>query len=93
MSAQRDGLLPAQLEAVTHRDGPLVVCGPAGSGKTRVLEERFSWLVGQGAAPERILVLAASSAAADAMRARLVDRLERAYEELIVGTAGGVGFI
>jgi DNA helicase-2/ATP-dependent DNA helicase PcrA len=84
----RDGLLPAQLEAVTYRDGPLVVCGPAGSGKTRVLEARFSWLVEQGTAPERILVLAASSAAADAMRARLVDGLERAYEELVVGTPG-----
>jgi len=79
-------LLPAQLEAVTYRDGPLVVCGPAGSGKTRVLEARFAWLVDQGVAPERILVLAASSAAADAMRARLVDQLERAYEELIVCT-------
>ncbi|MEA2196909.1 MAG: ATP-dependent helicase UvrD/PcrA [Solirubrobacteraceae bacterium] len=86
MSAQRDGLLPAQVEAVTHGDGPLVVRGPAGSGKTRVLEARFAWLVDQGVAPERILVLAPSSAGAEAMRARLVDRLDRAYEELIVGT-------
>jgi len=52
-----------------------------------VIEARFGWLVDQGVAPERILVLAASSAAADAMRARLVDRLDRAYEELIVGTS------
>ena len=81
------GLLPAQREAVTHRGGPLLVCGPAGSGKTRVLEARFAWLVEQGVAPERILMLTASSAAADAMRARLVDHLDRAYEELIMGTS------
>ncbi|HWF50419.1 MAG TPA: ATP-dependent DNA helicase [Solirubrobacteraceae bacterium] len=90
MSAQRtgplEGLLPAQAQAVTHEEGPLVVCGPAGSGKTRVLEARFARFVEQGLAPERILVLAPSSAAADAIRARLVDRLEQPYEELIVGT-------
>ncbi|HEY5317116.1 MAG TPA: ATP-dependent helicase, partial [Solirubrobacteraceae bacterium] len=82
------GLLPAQVEAITHEDGPLVVCGPAGSGKTHALEARFAWLVEQGVAPERMLVLAPSSAAAEAMRTRLVDRLDRAYEELIVGTPG-----
>jgi DNA helicase-2/ATP-dependent DNA helicase PcrA len=53
-----------------------------------VLEARFGWLVDQGMAPERILVLAPSSAGAEAMRARLVDGLDRAYEELIVGTPG-----
>jgi DNA helicase-2/ATP-dependent DNA helicase PcrA len=90
VSAQRtgslEGLLPVQVEAVTHEDGPLVVCGPGGSGKTRVLEARFGWLAGGGVAPERILVLTPSSAAADAMRARLADRLDQAYEELIVVT-------
>ncbi|HWF72014.1 MAG TPA: ATP-dependent DNA helicase [Solirubrobacteraceae bacterium] len=92
MSAQRtgplEGLSGAQLAAVTHEGGPLVVSGPAGSGKTRVLEARFAWLAERGVAPERMLALAPSSAAADAMRARLVDRLEQAYEELIVGTPG-----
>jgi DNA helicase-2/ATP-dependent DNA helicase PcrA len=71
---------------VTYEGGPLVVCGPAGSGKTRVLEVRFAWLCGRGAAPERILVLTPSAGAAEAMRAQLVDRLDRAYEDLIVGT-------
>jgi DNA helicase-2/ATP-dependent DNA helicase PcrA len=92
VSAQRtgpfEGLLPAQVEAVTYEEGPLVVFGPAGSGKTRVLEARFGWLVERGLAPERILVVASSAAAADAMQARLVDRLDRPYEELIVGTPG-----
>ncbi|HWC85438.1 MAG TPA: ATP-dependent DNA helicase [Solirubrobacteraceae bacterium] len=82
------GLLPLQVEAVTHEGGPLVVWGPAGSGKTRVLEARFAWLVERGMAPESILALTPSSAGAEAMRGRLVDRLDRAYEELIVGTPG-----
>ncbi|MDQ6778332.1 MAG: AAA family ATPase, partial [Actinomycetota bacterium] len=92
MSAQRtgplEGLGPAQIQAVTHGDGPLVVCGPAGSGKTRVLEARFAWLSDQGVAPEQMLVLAPSSAAAEAIRTRLVDWLDQAYEEIIVGTPG-----
>ncbi|HWF34768.1 MAG TPA: ATP-dependent DNA helicase [Solirubrobacteraceae bacterium] len=90
MSVQRtgplEGLLLAQAQAVTHDHGPLVVSGPAGSGKTRVLEARFHWLVERGTAPERILVLAPSSAAADGMRARLVEQLDQPYEELIAGT-------
>jgi len=38
-------LLAGQLQAITHRGGPLLVLGAAGTGKTRVLEARFCWLV------------------------------------------------
>jgi DNA helicase II / ATP-dependent DNA helicase PcrA len=81
-----DELLPAQREAVTHRAGPLVVLGAAGTGKTRLLEARFRWLVDQGCPPERMLVLAPSSARADALRARLEGTLTGGYEELFVLT-------
>jgi DNA helicase-2/ATP-dependent DNA helicase PcrA len=81
-----DGLLHAQREAVTHRDGPLVVLGAAGTGKTRVIEARFQWLVEQGARPERVLVLSAFAARADALRARLEVGLRRGYDELFVLT-------
>src|SRR5918998_3521969 len=47
-----DGLNAAQLEAVTHPGGPLLVVGGAGTGKTATLVERFAWLVDQGAALE-----------------------------------------
>jgi DNA helicase-2/ATP-dependent DNA helicase PcrA len=79
-------LLPAQRDAVTHPAGPLLVLGAAGTGKTRVVLERFGWLVSHGARPERIAVLAPSPGRADALRAALERALEGGYEELVVGT-------
>ncbi len=69
-----------------HPGGPLLVIGAAGTGKTRVLEARFRWLVEQGCGPERIVVLTPSAAGADALRTRLEGVLERGYEELFVLT-------
>src|SRR3954453_9785851 len=45
-------LTPAQHEAVTHGDGPLLITGGPGTGKTRTLAARFEHLVAQGEAPE-----------------------------------------
>ena len=78
-----------QRAAVDHPGGPLLIVGGAGSGKTTVLAERFLRLVADGAPPESLLVLCYSTAAADALRARLEDRLEGAYEELTVTTFHG----
>ncbi|HWE11788.1 MAG TPA: ATP-dependent DNA helicase [Solirubrobacteraceae bacterium] len=81
-----DGLTAAQREAVTHSERALVVSGPAGTGKTRVTESRFHWLVGQGCAPERIGILVPTAARAAALRARIEGRLQVGYEELLVLT-------
>ena len=83
-------LSPAQLQAVTHPGGPLLVLGGAGSGKTTVLRERFAWLVAQGHSPESVLVLTYAPAAADALRERLEDAVASPYEELVVTTFGGL---
>ncbi|HEY1540692.1 MAG TPA: ATP-dependent DNA helicase [Solirubrobacteraceae bacterium] len=77
-------LTAAQARAVTHPGGPLLVLGAAGTGKTTVLVARLAWLVAQGAAPESVLALSPSSAAAAALRRRVEDALERPYEELAV---------
>ena len=68
-----------------HRGGPLLVLGGAGSGRTQTLVDRFAALVAAGTAPEEILLLTRSAAAAEALRARVEDALgDRPFEELPV---------
>jgi DNA helicase II / ATP-dependent DNA helicase PcrA len=81
-----DGVSAGWRETVSYRGGSLLILGVPGSGKTALIEERFCWLVGNGCQPERVAVVLASSARADALRARLEARLERGYEQLHVLT-------
>jgi DNA helicase-2/ATP-dependent DNA helicase PcrA len=60
-------LNPAQYEAATTVDGPLLVVAGAGSGKTRTLVYRLVHLVSQGIAPDRILLLTFTRKAAQEM--------------------------
>ncbi len=85
--ATHDGLTDAQREAVTHRGGPLLLVGGAGTGKTRALVARFAWLAEDVTAPERILLLAASTPAADTLRRHVEEAIAGPYEELAVHTA------
>lgn len=78
------GLDPLTL--VSHSGSPLLVRGPAGSGKTRLLLERFGWLVEQGMLPERIALVTPSQARADSARATLEQKLQDGYSELVVVT-------
>ncbi|MBV9473671.1 MAG: UvrD-helicase domain-containing protein, partial [Solirubrobacterales bacterium] len=86
MASPLDSLRPEQRTAASHRNGPLVVLGAAGSGKTRTIEARFQWLVEQGLEPERIAVAVPSGARARALRGRLEGALRRGYEQLFVLT-------
>ncbi len=60
-------LNPAQLEAVTALDGPILVIAGAGSGKTRTLVYRVARLVESGVPPESILLLTFTRKAAQEM--------------------------
>ena len=73
----KESLNPAQLEAVTCGDGPVLVIAGAGTGKTWTLACRVAHLIEQGVPPERILLLTFSRRAAREMLSRagrLVDR-------------------
>ena len=68
-----------QREAVEHPAGPLLVLAGPGTGKTGVLIERISHLVGErNVSPERILALTFSRRAADEMRNRITARVPEA---------------
>ncbi len=81
-----DDLLPVQREAVTFGGKALLVLGAAGTGKTRVVAERFRCLVQVGTRPDRLAVLAPSDARADGLRADLERGLAQGYDELVITT-------
>ena len=78
-------LNPAQLEAVTHREGPLLVVAGAGSGKTRTLIYRVARLVEGRVPPQAILLLTFTRRAAQEM----LRRAEQLVGEQSRAVAGG----
>ena len=79
-------LNPAQLEAVTYSQGPLLVIAGAGSGKTRTLTYRVARLVEDGIAPSTILLLTFTRKASQEMLQRAANLLDRRCEMVSGGT-------
>src|SRR5438132_10801799 len=72
MIASTAALTQAQRAAVDHAGGPLLIVAGAGTGKTRVLVERYRRLRGLGVAAEQILLLTFTEKAAR----EVLDRVE-----------------
>jgi len=79
-------LNPAQLKAVESIHGPHLVIAGAGSGKTRVLVHRVAYLVGQGIAPEQILLLTFTRRSAEEMLRRASILLDERCRNVSGGT-------
>lgn len=87
-----EGLNPAQLKAVTHGEGPLLIVAGAGTGKTAVIARRIAWLIETGRArPEEILALTFTEKAAAELEERVDRLLPIGYVDLWALTFHGFG--
>ncbi|MDC9726200.1 MAG: DNA helicase II [Gammaproteobacteria bacterium] len=86
-----DGLNKPQREAVAAPLGHARILAGAGSGKTRVLVHRISWLIqAEGLSPANILAVTFTNKAAKEMRAKIEDTLGYPTGGMWVGTFHGL---
>ncbi len=84
-------LTRAQEQAIRHGDGPLLVLGRAGTGKTEVLARRLARLASEGTEPDHVLLLTSTRATAQRLRERVEAILDRPHDELWIGTWEAIG--
>jgi Zn-dependent peptidase ImmA (M78 family) len=82
---------PSQAAAASAPHGPLLVRAGPGTGKTRTLVGRVTYLLEVGALPESILALTFSNRAAEEMRARLAVAHPDVAQRIWMGTFHAFG--
>lgn len=84
----------AQMQAVLHRDGPMLVLAGPGSGKTLVITKRIEHLIGREEIdPSNILVVTFTKAAATEMKKRFCARMPQEGSRVTFGTFHAVFFM
>ena len=87
-----EGLNKEQLEAVTHKDGPLLIIAGAGTGKTSVITRRIAWLLSEGLAKtNEILALTFTDKAAREMINRVDILVPYGYTDIWISTFHAFG--
>src|SRR5262245_56563203 len=76
---------------LAHEQGPLLVLGAAGTGKTELLARRLARLAAAGTAPEQVLLLGSTRATAQRLRERAEALLAGPFEELWIGSWDAIG--
>ena len=74
-----DGLNSKQLEAVTCNQKYIRVVAGAGSGKTKVLTSRISYLIDSGVNPLHILAITFTNKASKEMKERVLRNIKEMY--------------
>ncbi len=87
-----DNLNEAQLQAVTHKDGPLLIIAGAGTGKTSVITRRIAYIIEQKwALPSEILALTFTEKAASEMEERVDMLVPYGYTDMWISTFHAFG--
>jgi DNA helicase-2/ATP-dependent DNA helicase PcrA len=87
-----EGLNKEQLEAVEHKEGPLLIIAGAGTGKTTVITRRIAWLIRQGLAKtDEILALTFTDKAARQMIERVDLLVPYGYTDIWISTFHAFG--